>query len=237
MNIAIVDDEKISCMQLQALVKRYAQEHNLEITIDYFTDPQVFLDTFTADRYAIIFLDIYMGDITGLDVAESIRKREKDAMIIFCTTSVDSMPQAFMYHAFDYIVKPAKPDRINQLLDDATHVLPEVERFVTLTINRQHINLRFSDIASITTRGHYLDVTVGNGDIHSVRMTLSQLMEDLDGDERFLSINKGVIVNMDFIRSIEDGICILVDDNQFPVKIRELTQINQAIHDYRFRKE
>lgn len=237
MNIAIVDDEKISCMQLQALVKRYAQDHNLELTIETHTDPQAFIDGFCTGKYSIIFLDIYMGDITGLDVAEAIRKEEKDSMIIFCTTSVDSMPQAFLFHAFDYIVKPAKQERIQQLLDDALHVLPTVERFVTLNVNRQRINLKLADIVSVTTSGHYLDITDRTGEVYSIRMTLSQFQEQLQGDIRFLSINKGVVVNMDYVDRIEDGICILTDNSQFPVKIRELTQINQALHDYRFQKE
>lgn len=237
MNIAILDDEKISCMQLQALVKRYATDHNLEITIESYTEPESFLSHFEAGRYTIIFLDIYMGDISGLDVAESIRKIEPDAMIIFCTTSVDSMPQAFRFHAFDYVVKPAKPDRINQLLDDATNVLPTVERYITLSVNRQKVNLKYSDIAVASTSGHYLDITDGSGNVYTSRMTLSQLLEQLQDDGRFLSINKGIIVNMDYIRAIEDGICILQDNSQYPVKIRELTQINQAISDYRFSKE
>ena len=178
-----------------------------------------------------------MGDITGLDVAEAIRAKEKDAMIIFCTTSVDSMSKAFLIHAFDYIVKPAKPDRINQLMDDVLHFLPTVERYVTLNVNRQKLNVKLSDITAITTQGHYLMISDASGDTYNVRMTLSQLQEELAGDSRFLSINKGVVVNMDYIRTIEDGVCILEDDAQFPIKIRELTQIQQAISDYRFQKK
>ncbi|MBR6281975.1 MAG: LytTR family transcriptional regulator, partial [Lachnospiraceae bacterium] len=115
-------------------------------------------------------------------------------------------------------------------------VLPEVEHYVTISVNRQKYTLKRSDITSITTQGHYLIITNVDDEEFQSRNTLVQFMDELEQDERFLAINKGVVINMDYIDRIEDGVCILTDGQQFPVKIRELSQISQKIQDYRSHK-
>ncbi|MBR1629564.1 MAG: DNA-binding response regulator, partial [Lachnospiraceae bacterium] len=56
----------------------------------------------------------------------------------------------------------------------------------------------------------------------------------LEGDKRFLMINKGIVVNMDRIRTIEKGSCTMTDGTVFPIKVRKASQITQTWQNYIF---
>ncbi len=75
MNIAIVDDRKTDSDRLVGLVDTYAEQHQLQWgQWTVFTAGRVFLGAFTAGTYDLIFLDIYMDGITGMETAKRIRR-------------------------------------------------------------------------------------------------------------------------------------------------------------------
>ena len=88
MNIAIIDDLKTDSDRLVELINTYMEQHRLQCrTMDLFSSGEAFLDTFTAGKYHLIFLDIYMDGITGMETAKRIRQTDHDCRIIFITTS------------------------------------------------------------------------------------------------------------------------------------------------------
>ena len=234
MKICIVDDEAECSEALQSLLNEYVTARGLDLEIDTFSDSASFLAVFHPDTYSLIFLDIFIDDMTGLEIAQQIRQQSDRCMLVFCTTSLDSMAGAFSTHAYDYIVKPVTAERVTKLMDDALRVLPKIERYLTFTCNRQEVRLFLSDCVSVTTSGHYLDITDRNDNVYRTRLTLSELREMTKSDERFLLINKGIVVNMDYIRTIEERICVLSNGEQFPIKVRESAEIAKQWQDYCF---
>ena len=88
MNIAIIDDLKTDSDRLVELINTYMEQHRLQCrTMDLFSSGEAFLVTFTAGKYHLIFLDIYMDGITGMETAKRIRQTDHDCRIIFITTS------------------------------------------------------------------------------------------------------------------------------------------------------
>ncbi len=234
MQIAIVDDETEAIRSVKDPVLAFARQRGLPINVREFTDSDGFLSEFAPDMFDIVFLDIYIDEISGLDLARAIRGRDSGCMIIFVTTSRENMPEAFRFHAFDYIVKPVSSDRVIALLSDALAVLPTVNRYMTFTANRQEIKLFFSDCISASSSGHYLMIRSKSGEEYRTRMTVREFIEITESDDRFLMVNKGIIVNMDYIQSITERTCIMADGQYFPIKIRESQQIEQTWQNYCF---
>ena len=75
MKICIVDDEKSCIEALHSILVRYGEDKNLDISFDLFLDGESFLSKYKPDVYDIVFLDIYIGDITGMDLECTIRKK------------------------------------------------------------------------------------------------------------------------------------------------------------------
>lgn len=119
MQIAIVDDETIILKQ----IKEYIQEIDKELDIDTFASAKTLLDTDV--KYDIIFLDIQMDDLNGLEAAKKIRKMEEDcilqtksfrkAEIIFVTALTHYMKEAFDVNAFQYLIKPLEKERVQAI--------------------------------------------------------------------------------------------------------------------------
>ena len=84
MNIAIVDDRKTDSDRLVGFIDTYAEQHRLQWgAMDRFSSGEEFLGAFTAGKYDLIFLDIYMDGITGMETAKRIRRADHGCRIIF----------------------------------------------------------------------------------------------------------------------------------------------------------
>ena len=234
MRIAIVDDEIEAIHTLRGFIEQASEDLGMAVSADGYTDSASFLSDFSPDKYRIVFLDIYIDSMDGLDLAKSIREASETTMIVFCTTSRENMPEAFRYHAFDYVTKPISGERIRQLLSDAAKVIPQINRYFSFSTSRGDISLPFSEFMWAQNEGHYIRIKTRQGEEYTVRMAMKELLEALDGDKRFLVINKGIVVNMDRIRRIEKGVCTMVDGTVFSVKIRQGAKIEQAWHNYVF---
>lgn len=234
MKICIVDDEKSCVDNLYSLLYYYGRENNIDLSFEVFNNGESFLRAYEPNTYSIIFLDIYIGKTTGMELAEHIRKKSETGMIIFCTTSINDMPQAFRYHAFEYIIKPPDYDRIKKIMDDAISVLPELEKFIDIQTTNGKAHIALSNLISVTSNGHYLELHLKDNVFYTTRMTMTDFKNITENDTRFLSINKGILVNMDHIKNIEDKNCIMVDDSIFPIKVRESSNIKKLWQNYIF---
>ena len=234
MQIAIVDDEPEAIRSVKDPILSIAGQRGLPLIVKEFLTGEDFLAAFAPAAFDLVFLDIYIGALSGLDLAREIRSRDSGCMIIFVTTSRENMPEAFRFHAFDYIVKPVSEERLSALISDALAILPTVNRYMTFTANRQEVKLLFSDCVSAASSGHYLLIRAKSGEEYRTRMTLKEFIEIIGDDDRFLSINKGIFVNMDHIRSITERTCVMADGQHFPIKIRESQQIERTWQNYCF---
>ena len=87
MNIAIVDDLASDRLQLIGKLQTYMQQARIPFTLYEFDSGEAFLEAFSPGRFSIVFLDIYMGGMTGMSVAHAIREQDFDCRLIFLTQS------------------------------------------------------------------------------------------------------------------------------------------------------
>ncbi|OUP48855.1 LytR/AlgR family response regulator transcription factor [Lachnoclostridium sp. An181] len=79
---------------------------SLLFTLSSFSDGVSFLESFQTERYSIVFMDIYMNGLNGLETAAKVRKVDGKCILIFLTSSKEFMPKAFSFHSFEYVIKP-----------------------------------------------------------------------------------------------------------------------------------
>ena len=236
MNICIVDDEKSCIDNLTSCLTKYGSKSGLSINLSTYNNGDSFKNDYEPEKFDIVFLDIYIGDETGMELASYIREHSENGMIIFCTTSLSDMPEAFRYHAFEYIIKPAEYDRVSKIMDDARKVLPTLERYIDLQSGKGLLHFALSSLISVTSSGHYLEISTTEDEPQKIRMTLSDFKDIIGADERFITVNKGILVNMDHITSIADKTCIMQNGSSFPIKTREKGAIKSHWQEYRFAK-
>ena len=236
MNIAIVDDDIKDIDRLEELLRLYASLHRNEITVERFQSATEFLSSYSAYKYSLIFLDIYMNGENGVDTAAAIREVDQDTIIIFQTTSADHMSSAFSLHAFDYVMKPVEKDRIFRLMDDVTRQETRDGKTFSFIDKNVECRLRYGDIISLRYNKHYLNITDREMNEYRIRMNFSDAEEELASDGRFLLINRGTLVNMDHITRFGNGICVINDTIHLPYNVKKQKLLEQTYRNYIFSK-
>ncbi len=238
MNIAIVDDRPEERETLKAFLTEYSVMNRLDFSLYEFPDGESFLSEYVPFTYTVVFLDIYMGGMTGVETAEKLRKTDTDTPVIFLTTSKEHMGNAFSIHAFDYITKPAVREKLFKCMDDLlkTKTVLYSETF-HFSQDRTDHSLPFPDIVSVNTaEKNYLNLTDRQGNTFHIRMTFAAICKTLETDSRFLSINRGILVNMDFIIRFEKGCCLLKNGGKYPVYTKKAKETEQKWQNYIFNR-
>lgn len=234
MRIAVIDDENIFRMQLKMMIGKLAEKKELIFEVEEFDNGPDFINALSSKRYDIVFMDIYMPDMDGIETAKQLRELTERTFLIFMTASEGHYPDAFSLHAFDYVTKPFTIDRIEQVMDEIIQHTPMDEAFVKLNIGSIERKIYLKDIISVTTDGHYLDIAESAGDNARIRLTSGEFLELTGNDKRFVMVNRGIIINMDFVDRIEGSDVYLDDKSVYPISSRKMNTIAQQISDYRF---
>lgn len=242
LNIAVVDDMPTELDTICAVLRDYAAANKLSLTLHRFSNARCLLTDYRPLTYTAVFMDIYMDEMTGMEAAKRLRAVDSDTLIIFLTYSGEHMPDAFRFHAFDYITKPVDKKRIFGVMDDILkrHTTLFDSPVLTFTSSRSQCRLSYAQIAVVRAQANYLAITDLAGNTYKTRMTFSAVKDMLCKDSRFLQLLRGVLVNMDCIVEFDDKTCRLAGDVSLPINVRNARQIEQIWKNYifsRLRKE
>lgn len=237
MRIAIVDDEPSLIMLAAHTISDYCVENNIEPKISEFASGEEFLKAFTPGSFDIVFMDVFMPGISGIDTVKKLRESDQNVAVIFLTTSEDHMKGAFSCHAFDYLIKPATRTDFFKVLSECNDMLGNKglisSKYVEFKSKGINIKLFAEQISYVVANGHVITVHSTDGTDYEAKETFSNIADALSECDNMLVINRGVLVNMDEIVKIEDGNCYLTGDVCFAIKIKAIKSIEQAYQDYK----
>lgn len=239
MNIAIVDDLKEERDRVSSLIREYSAINSLDISITTYNSGEELIEDYHPFAYTAIFMDIYMGGMTGIETAKMVLERDRHALIIFLTSSDDHMSSAFSMHVYDYIAKPAEKDRIFRVMDDLLLRVTEKldEPSLTYPDGSEMIIIPCSQILSVaTSKPNYLEITDIDGEKRYARLTFSEASETLLEQGSFLRVTRGTMVNMEFIDNISNSLCTMTDGSSFPVTIKSENELRNTWQNYMLNK-
>lgn len=234
MRIAIVDDGAQDAMAVEAMLVSWAGLRGIAMETQRYPSGEHFLEAFDKGRYELVFMDVYMSGIDGVETARRLRQIDVTCLLVFLTSSREHMAKAFPCHAFDYVDKPAQQERLFAVMDDAVKLLPAQERFLQLSVGHDSVRVGLEELVSAESQGNYLSLSLSDGRVLRQRMTFAELLRQLAGDKRFLSTIRGVILNMDYIDDLGERRCVMKTGAVFPVKVRDGAAIETALNRYRF---
>ena len=231
MNIAIVDDEKAELVAAERYLKDYLRDNwsGSDINIQTFSSAKDFLNVFKVGAFQLVILDIIMPEINGLQAAQIIRARgDDDVNIIFLTSSEDFILNGYRVFAIGYFIKPIT-DHIDDFNKTFEHIFPKLcgkNPKITLTIENAAVKVPFKNILYVEIDyRHRLCVYLAEGKKFVTKNNYSDLAPILLADERFLECYHRIIVNMDYIKSMESDDFILMDDTSIPISQRKKREV------------
>ena len=232
MNIAIVDGNEADRLRLERILKQYAVMNQLDFQIDLFSNGETFLQNYQPFQHVVVFLDIHMDGISGIEVAKKLREKDDDTILAFVTNSEDHRPEAFSVFAAAYLIKPCPDEQVFRLMDHILRRRTKTAQRFSFTYDRKEYSLPFADLVSIETDGNYIRIKNRDGESFRTRMTFLQAQAQLDS--RFLILMKGILVNMDYIEQIHDTLCIMRSGDKFPLRVKAKRELKQTWQNYKF---
>ncbi|MFA6277377.1 MAG: LytTR family DNA-binding domain-containing protein [Pedobacter sp.] len=226
MNCILVDDEKPALELLEDNVK---QIPFLKI-IASCRNPLHVQDVLEKNKVDLIFLDIHMPSINGLDLLKSFTN---PPMVILVTAYQEHALDGFNLDVVDYLVKPVPFNRFLKAVNKAhelyltkqmqNRALPEND-YVFVNANYALIKIKIKDITFIEGLKDYVRINVTDGKPIVTRLGLKGLEERL-GADRFIRIHKSYIIALDKIDSIQKS-QLVVAGEEIPVGVgyRDLLQ-------------
>lgn len=172
----------------------------------------------------------------GFGAAERVRKRSARCLIVFLTSSREYAFDAFPIHPFDYLVKPYQTSQLEHVLSGAIRLMEEAEPQVEIRMPRQTMRMPHGQIAAIASHGHTLDVFTVSGALLKSLQTFAELEAMLQGDERFLPCNRGVLVNMDEALKLDGDSIILMNGMRFPLRHHNRLEMVNRFSEYQIRR-
>jgi len=235
MKIIVCDDTETDRLSLCYFLKKYLTEINGTADIQVYDNGNKLLadlNSIKADESRLAFLDIYMPEITGIEVAKKIRETDKDMVIIFTTTSPDHGLDGYSVKAMQYLLKPVNYPELKDTLDDCMALFADYLQYIEVVCDRVAVKIPLKDILFIEIHAHYGLIHTTN-DVYKCRLTLDETEQQLCG-KTFLRTHRSYIVNMRFIKSVEDNDFILTTGEAVPIRKNDKLKIKQAHANFLF---
>jgi len=203
----IVDDEQHAIDVLEHYVK---QIPSLRLLAS-FTNPLQALELLNRDKVDLLFLDIQMPDISGLDFIRAIQGRSK---VILTTAYSEFVTEGFELDVEDYLLKPIpfprflkSVQRIQLAEPDAAEPGVDDYFFVKTELKGKMLRVNFSDIDYIESMKNY--VAIHHNGIKTLALLTMKDLEDRLPPARFMRIHRSFIIPVDRITAIEGNMVML----------------------------
>lgn len=229
-SIAIVEDDKTASETIKGFIERYGQENSLQFRITQYPDAVSLLDRYSAE-HDIIFMDIQMPYLNGMDAAHRLRVLDQKVILIFTTSLMQYAVEGYEVDALFYLVKPINYYEFAMKLAKAVKKVPFISA-ADLIINTKSGDIRLSqeDIRFVEISGHWVVYHTLGGD-YSQYSSLSKVEEQLSREE-FARCNSCYLVNLQYVQRISGVLCVLDNGTELKISQPKRKAFLQTLEDY-----
>ena len=235
--VAVLDDVREDLERARGLAEAFAKAAAVPMSVRAFENPFDLLDYIEKNGgFELYLLDIVMLRLSGLDVAEEIRRREESAEIIFLTSSREYALDAFGVNAAGYLVKPISEKPFAEVFGRALGKIAAAGSSpLYIKVNGGMRKVMTDEIVLIESFNHYRTVKLSNGGEIVTPTTLSEFSEMLRLFRAFDSPHRTYIVNMNYVSGVQ-GYELIVADTVMPISKSAYRKFKENYIRYCFEK-
>ncbi len=237
--VAVCDDDQTQIDILKNNLIRYSIDTDIDFFIDEYISGELLIEKYKSLKspYDIIFLDMEMPDIKGLDVAAAIRELpDRNVSIAFVTSYPEYMQDSFDVQASQYIIKPVVYEQLAKKLD-----------IILKCINASYTNIKviseksgervlyLDDVICIETEKSSKLIVTTISETFLITAKLSDLAKELS-DKDFISVHRTCLANMKYIRKFNADSLEFTSGKTVNLSRRRLPEVKELFSKYVSRK-
>lgn len=229
LKIAICDDEQKQIEYLKFAVEAWAEQKHHSVAVSTFLSAEAFLFEYDEDKsFDILLLDVEMDSISGIDLAQRIRKDNMRAEIIFITSHFEFYGEGYEVDALHYLIKPVSVEKLEAVLDKAVGKLQTEPPSVVIVSEGETIKIPETDILYVEAFKHYIMIYTKVKE-YTVKESISAFGERLS--EGFFKIHRSYIVSLRYITKIART-AVMVGGVELPLARGKYDEVNMAFIKY-----
>lgn len=239
MRVFICDDDANDRQILKNYFSTYAREHNIEYTIFEFSSGESLVTNYTESSQEpdILFLDILMGELSGIEVANQLLHSGFTGGLIFTTISRDYAVEGFSIGVDGYLCKPYNYENFCIFVQRCHDKFQTAYKTLTILSHRKEFRILLHKILYIESCAHG-SIIHAEGNAIKTRTFLSSLESKLANEPCFIRCGRSYLININAVQidAMQSEFVQLKNGEQILIPIRERTRVYNMISDYYWRK-
>lgn len=233
MHVIICDDESIFRRHLRELLVKDCFTKNVDIQVSEYADGTKLLKDYRNGlaEADILFLDIRMKDMDGLEAARLLRAEGMEGLIVFLTNLAEYARTGYEVRAFRYLLKDEADEKIGQVMDACRGEL-EAESYFTFSCEHRILSVPKAEILYFESRKRVIFLHTARKEYQFYQKM--DVLEEQLGKEGFLRCHRSFLVQERYVRSWQDQSLWLEDGTRLPVSRSCEKEVNRRLMLSRF---
>ena len=230
MQIVCLEDEAAVRQALKQHLERYAAEHHLEFTVEYYDTGEKLMQNYRPG-WDLVLLDIRLPGMSGMETARELRKTDTGVPLIFITSLAQYALQSYEVDALDFLLKPVTYAERSLKLDKAVRVIRGRAGCRISVGSRDGLHVLYSgDITYIEVQNHDLCYHTEQTSYQD-RGSLSHLEKQL-APLNFVRISVCYLVNLKFVQGLQGNVLLLRTGEQLVISRAKRRGVLSALAEY-----
>lgn len=234
MKIAICDDEIQFIDTVCPLLETWARQHDIHLSLFRFTNGDDLINAHRNECMDLIFLDIVMPLLNGIETAKELRHRDTSVPIIFLTSAKEFAVESYEVKAFQYLLKPLDKVKLQRVMDDFLKTFLLSECSFTAQTADGFCKIPFSDISCLEAQNKHVLIYLTNGKTMEIRERFSSCQETFSENDGFCSCHRSYIVNLNHVEQFTKTTLLTSSGVTIPISRNKYAAFKEAYFRYMF---
>ncbi len=227
--IAIIEDEYDMSNDLKKHVEMFFNQHEKNISIDIFDNAVKFLDKYKTG-YNLVFMDINLPYMNGIEASEKLRQKDPMVIIVFVTSLAQYAIEGYKVHAFDYVLKPVNYYNFALTLERILPHLKNNDKSIVIYTNKTSFKKILIDrIKYIEINNHKLIFHTLDGD-YETHGALNDYVDMLK-DDYFELCNRCYLINLKMVSQVTPD-SVIIDDESLLISRPKRKQFLHVLNEF-----
>ena len=232
--VLVVDDEPATGLFLKSILE---QVPGVEVA-EVITNSLKVAGKVDEHKAQVLFLDIDMPDLNGLELARSLRDKDESLCLVFATAHVDYALEAFELYSFDYILKPFNEERIKKTMQKIREGLINNEarddNLIIIQEDERQIVLRADEIIYVESLNHKVRIVTGSYNEIIIHEDIQSFEKRISLNNSLFRCHRSFLVNTGYLRMVvrmgRSYDLLLTTGERIPMSRRRLAELKNRMN-------
>lgn len=228
--IAVCDDEKRVLSEINRKLQEEFERLNCQADVFQTNNPFELLEHIKINSVDVMFLDIDMPSLSGMDIAQFLMDNDANTLLVFVTSHDALVYQSFKYHPFGFIRKSHFNEEIGAVVRSLIVELQKKSEYFSFKTNEGFFKVLFTDILYFDSKSNYINLHLDDN-LYKFRGTITSLENKLSL-KGFIRTHKGFLVNQQHVFAIKGDDIELSNKEILPIGRTNRENVKKTILRY-----